>query len=1135
MREFYQHPAAFIRCILFVFVLVITQMRSDGQTILAPGDLAFVGYITTDDGVDGSSQDDEFSFILLKDITAGTVIRFTDFGWLTSGGFQTPNSCGPNTGAINDGIILWTATSTLTCGTQVTIQSKYTLTATSGIVTGVQATANTPTAYLSLAAGGDQIFAYQGTHAAPAFIAGISINKPWDASLAACFFSSNSSVLPAALGAGSNNVAIITALNAHYNCALNNALPASLVSAINTPSNWQTDNTYFAPIPGAFQLPVSCTFGCNAATITVTGTLNPFVTCAGTASVEQSYSVSATGLTANLIINAPSGYEISTTSGSGFGNMITLVPTGGNVSPTTIYVRLESTATGTPSGNITHSSTGATTINQPVSGTVNPIPDVVASPASQTVCSGNAITTISFSGSIPGTIYNWTRDNTGTVTGIAASGSGDISGTLVNTTAAAITVTFTITPVANNCPGTPIPATVTVNTAPTITCPVNIITGNTAGQCGAAVNYNISITGTPSPTISYIFSGVTTGSGSGDGSGSFFNVGTTTVTLTALNSCGTASCSFTITVNDTENPQITCPAPVTVSCASNVPTANPALVTATDNCPGVSVAHMGDVISNQTCTNRYTITRTYRATDAAGNFSECIQIITVNDQTAPTLTCPAPVTVSCASQVPAANIASVTAVSDNCGGTVTVTHISDVISNQTCANRYTITRTYRATDVCGNFAECTQSITVNDQTPPTITCPANQTVSCASAVPVPNIASVVVSDNCGGIVTVTHTGDIISGQTCANRYTIARTYRATDVCGNFAECTQIIIVNDQTAPVITCPANITVTTPVGSCTAIVNYTVTASDNCGGAVTISSSPASGAAFPIGTTTVIATATDACGNSSTCNFTVTVIDAQLPVITTQPATQSVCEGSNTTFNVVATNATGYQWQQFSGGNWQNIGGATNSSYTVNNVTMAMNTNTFRVIVMGLCSNVTSSIASLVVNPLPNISIHTTRPPTLLPGQFLNIIAVATPGGGSFAWYKDGILIPGANGPVLQHIGIDNLGTYYVIYTDTKGCVKQSASITITGQPSNNLYVYPNPNNGEFQVRFYNQNGESITVKVYDGKGSEIYSKKEAGTQPYTGVEVDISGVPAGNYLVVVFNGNGQKVGSKIILIR
>ncbi|MBL0008174.1 MAG: hypothetical protein IPP25_13640 [Saprospiraceae bacterium] len=120
----------------------------------------------------------------------------------------------------------------------------------------------------------------------------------------------------------------------------------------------------------------------------------------------------------------------------------------------------------------------------------------------------------------------------------------------------------------------------------------------------------------------------------------------------------------------------------------------------------------------------------------------------------PTLTCPAGVSVSCASEVPPVNTGSVTT-TDNCGGIVTVTHDGDAITNQTCANRFTLTRTYRATDACGNSATCTQVITVNDVTAPTITCPANITVSCANEVPPVNTATVATADNCGGVVTVT--------------------------------------------------------------------------------------------------------------------------------------------------------------------------------------------------------------------------------------------------------------------------------------------------------------------------------------------------------------------------------------------
>ena len=82
--------------------------------------------------------------------------------------------------------------------------------------------------------------------------------------------------------------------------------------------------------------------------------------------------------------------------------------------------------------------------------TVNPIPDAVATPSTQTICPG-PITTIVLTGAVSGTTYAWTRNNTVNVTGIAASGTGNISGSLNNTTLVQQTVTFTITPTANGC------------------------------------------------------------------------------------------------------------------------------------------------------------------------------------------------------------------------------------------------------------------------------------------------------------------------------------------------------------------------------------------------------------------------------------------------------------------------------------------------------------------------------------------------------------------------------------------------------------------------------------------------------------------------------------------------------------
>ena len=255
------------------------------------------------------------------------------------------------------------------------------------------------------------------------------------------------------------------------------------------------------------------------------------------------------------------------------------------------------------------------------------------------------------------------------------------------------------------------------------------------------------------------------------------------------------------------------------------------------------------------------------------------------DNTPPLTTCPADVTVDCASDVPAAatNYASfVTAggsATDNCGGAVTITHLGDAISAQTCAHRYTITRTYQAEDECGNTSTCAQTITVDDQTAPVLSgCPTPPTLTVDCAGDVPTTQPVTALDNCDGTVPVSFS-EVVSAQTCASRFTLTRTWTATDDCGNTATCTQTITVDDQTAPTFTCPSDVSVNAAAGGCTA--NVTITppsVADNCDPAPVIvgvrSDSQPLSAAFPSGSTTIAWTATDECGNSSSCIQTVTV---------------------------------------------------------------------------------------------------------------------------------------------------------------------------------------------------------------------------------------------------------------------
>ncbi|HZV70930.1 MAG TPA: ice-binding family protein [Saprospiraceae bacterium] len=375
-------------------------------------------------------------------------------------------------------------------------------------------------------------------------------------------------------------------------------------------------------------------------------------------------------------------------------------------------------------------------------------------------------------------------------------------------------------------------------------------------------------------------------------------------TYVATDACGsTATCTQAITVFDNIPPSITCPGNVTVQCAAQVPVTLPDAVVSIDNCGGLAtITFIGEVISNQTCVNGFTLTRTYRTTDGCGNFQECNQVITVFDNIAPLLTCPVNISVQCASQVPAPNPA-VIVTSENCVGGATVTFAGDVVSNFVCANQFLVNRTYLATDACGNTSACIQNITVFDNSPITVVCPVNITVQCASLVPAVNLNLQVTSAACGGTTTVALLSEIISNQTCANRFTVTRTYLATDACAQSQTCVQIITVADDLPPVIILPAGLlnggTLDVqcfgqdPNWDMPVFDESSITANDNCGGNVTVTFEQElidSGTCVDDGYInfyTLTWTATDVCGNSSSAFVFLALIDTIPPVIVGVPA--------------------------------------------------------------------------------------------------------------------------------------------------------------------------------------------------------------------------------------------------------
>ena len=220
------------------------------------------------------------------------------------------------------------------------------------------------------------------------------------------------------------------------------------------------------------------------------------------------------------------------------------------------------------------------------------------------------------------------------------------------------------------------------------------------------------------------------------------------------------------------------------------------------------------------------------------------------------------------------------------------------------------TVTCTATDADLASSSCMFTVTVADLENPTLAQPADLTkptdfgqASAAVTFPLPEA-----QDNCSAVVVVClpPSGSNfplgISTVTCT----------ATDTANNKTNTTFKVTVTDHEKPVINCPANFVRVNDAGGCSAVVSYTVTASDNVPG-VTFACLSASGSVFPMGATTVHCSASDISGNQAACSFMVTVVDKTSPAVTAPPQSRTINLGDTVTFSVgaVSCGPLTYQW--------------------------------------------------------------------------------------------------------------------------------------------------------------------------------------------------------------------------------
>lgn len=361
------------------------------------------------------------------------------------------------------------------------------------------------------------------------------------------------------------------------------------------------------------------------------------------------------------------------------------------------------------------------------------------------------------------------------------------------------------------------------------------------------------------------------------------------VTITATDAAGNdGSCSFTLTPSDQTAPTITCPSDATVNtnvgCTHVLAAGTPASIS--DNCTPIASLILTQSPAAGTSLNVGNHTITYTLTDAIGLSSSCSYQLTVNDISAPVVTCPAGqnVTINSACSGTIGDYLALATAADNCTATAQLILTQAPAPGTTISGNTTIT--ISTTDGAGNSGSCTFIAAILDTINPVITqCPTSVDVvidnSCSFSVP--NLGTVISgTDNCTASSNLTITQNPPIGATGIGM--TAALITLVDQQGNSATCVTMLTPIDNVVPTVICPTpqpvnngiNCSFTLPFYGSTALVL------DNCSN-YSISQSPVQGTVVQSGVNTIQIEVMDAGGNITQCSFNLQVNEIVLPTIT------------------------------------------------------------------------------------------------------------------------------------------------------------------------------------------------------------------------------------------------------------
>jgi gliding motility-associated-like protein len=680
-------------------------------------------------------------------------------------------------------------------------------------------------------------------------------------------------------------------------------------------------------------------------------------------------------------------------------------------------------------------------------------PVATATPNPQTICSGNA-TGVNLTSSITGTTFSWVATANANVTGESTTNQtgSSITDVLVNTTATAQIVTYTVTPTAAGCVGTAITVPVTVSPVATINpMTVTVCTGNLFTVTPVNVTNGVVPAGTTYSWSAPVVTGGMTGGASGTNqtsiSGTLTNPTNTpqTATYTVTPTSGTCvGATFTLTVTVNPAPAIT--AMTNTTCSGVAFTSTPVNVTngvvpagttyswsapvvtggMTGGASGTNQTSISGTLTNPTSTPQ---TATYTITPTSGSCSGATFTLTVT-----------------VNPIPAAPTASVT-VQPTCTtptGTILVTAPTGT------SIQYSIGGAYQSSGTFSGLAPGSYNVTAQDTATGCISSATVLVVNPLAGAPVAPTASVTVQPTCttptGTIVVTAPTGASIqysiggayqSSGTFAGLAAGSYNVTAQDTATGCISSATVLVVNPIPANPVAPTASVTVqptcTTPTGTIVVTAPTGSSIQYSIGGAYQ-SSGTFAGLAAGSYNVTAQDTATG-CISSATV-LVVNPIPANPAAPTASVTVQPTCTIPTGTIVVTAPTGASIQYS---------IGGAYQSSGTFSGLTPG----SYNATAQDTATGCISSATVLVVNPIPANPAAPTASVTVQP-------TCTTPTGTILVTAPTGTSIQYSIGGAYQSSGTFSglaPGSYNVTAQDTAtGCISSATVLVVNPIPAN-----------------------------------------------------------------------------------